>query len=72
MKNMMIMGIINMPSLKHFHILFVLASMLLCLFFAYWALNQNLMQYVIISIGSLALIGFYGIKFYGKIKELSL
>ena len=68
----MIMETINMPSLKHFHILFVVVSMLLCIFFAYWALNQNLMQYVAVSIISLAFIGFYGIKFYGKIKELSL
>ena len=61
-----------MPSLKHFHILFVCASMALCLFFSYWSFNNNVMEYFYISILSLILIGFYGVKFYSKIKELSL
>jgi len=61
-----------MPSLKHFHIFFVLISMALCIFFSYWAYNNNSMQYFYISIVSFVLIGFYGIKFYKKIKELRI
>ncbi|OUT39027.1 MAG: hypothetical protein CBB66_03980 [bacterium TMED6] len=61
-----------MPSLKHFHIFFVIVSMALCMFFCYWAFNNNMMQYFYLSIISFLLIGFYGIKFYSKIKELGL
>ena len=61
-----------MPSLKHFHIFFVLVSMALCVFFCYWAFINNLMQYFYLSIISFLLIGFYGFKFYSKIKELSV
>ena len=61
-----------MPSLKQFHILFVLASMGLCVFLAYWTFNHDLMQYFYISIVSLLVIGFYGFKFYDKIQELSV
>ena len=61
-----------MPSLKQFHILFVLTSMLLCIFLAYWTFNHHLMRYFYLSIITLLAIGFYGFKFYGKIQELSL
>tara|TARA_Y100000589_G_scaffold79770_1_gene73451 strand:+ start:1346 stop:1543 length:198 start_codon:yes stop_codon:yes gene_type:complete len=64
--------IINMPSIKHFHILFVLASICLFIFFAYWSFNQGIMYYFYGSIISVLVIGFYGIKFYNKVKELSL
>ena len=63
---------INMPSLKQFHILFVLASMILCGFLAYWTFNHDLMQYFSLSIISFFIIGFYGFKFYGKVQGLSL
>ncbi len=61
-----------MPSLKQFHILFVLVSMALCIFLAYWAYNHSLIQYFYLAIFSLILIGFYGVRFYSKIKELNL
>jgi len=61
-----------MPSLKQFHILFVLVSMILCGFLAYWTFNHDLMQYFYLAITSLLAIGFYGFKFYGKIQELNL
>ncbi len=61
-----------MPSLKHFHIFLVLASMALCIFLCYWTFNNSMMQYFYLSIISLILIGFYGVKFYSKIKELSI
>ena len=63
---------INMPSLKQFHILFVLVSMMLCLFLAYWTFNYDLIKYFSLSVISFFMIGFYGFKFYGKIKSLSL
>ena len=63
---------INMPSLKQFHFLFVLISMMLCGFLAYWAFNHDLIQYFSLSMVSFFLIGFYGFKFYGKDKGLSL
>ena len=59
-----------MPSLTQFHILFVLVSMALCGFLAYWTFSN--IFYFILSIVSLLVIGFYGIKFYGRVKELSL
>ena len=61
-----------MPSLKHFHILFVLVSMSLCVFLAFWTFNHNLMQYFYLSIISLLAVGFYGFKFYNKVQGLSL
>ena len=61
-----------MPSLKQFHILFVLVSMILCGFLAYWTFNHDLMQYFYLAIISLLAIGFYGFKFYGKIQKLNL
>jgi len=63
---------INMPSLKQFHILFVFVSMILCLFLAYWTFNHDLIKYFSLSIISFFMIGFYGFKFYGKAKGLSL
>ena len=69
---MMMEVIRNMPSLKHFHILFVLVSMSLCIFLAYWTFNHDFMQYFYLSIISLLAVGFYGFKFYGKAQELSL
>ena len=68
----MMREVINMPSLKQFHILFVLISMILCGFLAYWTFNHDLMQYFSLSIISFFIIGFYGFKFYGKIQGLSL
>ena len=59
-----------MPSLTQFHILFVLVSMALCGFLAYWTFSN--IFYFILSIGSLLAIGFYGIKFYGRVRKLSL
>ena len=61
-----------MPSLKHFHIFFILVSIFFCLFLAYWAFNNSSMQYFYLSIISLLIIGFYGSKFYIKIQELNL
>ena len=61
-----------MPSLKHFHILFVLASMSLCIFLAYWTFNNDFMRYFYLSIISLLAVGFYGFKFYDKVQGLSL
>jgi len=61
-----------MPSLKHFHILFVLVSMSLCIFLAYWAFNHDLIQYFYLSIISLLAVVFYGLKFYGKVQNLNL
>ena len=61
-----------MPSLKNFHILFVLVSMGLCIFLAYWTFNQGLIGYGYLSLVSLLAVGFYGIKFYDRIKELSV
>ncbi len=61
-----------MPSIKHFHILFVLASIFLFIFFAYWSFVEGIMYYFYGSIISILVIGFYGIKFYSKVKELSL
>ncbi len=61
-----------MPSLKNFHILFVLVSMGLCIFLAYWTFNHGLTGYGYLSLVSLLAIGFYGIKFYDRIKELSV
>ena len=69
---MMMEVIRNMPSLKHFHILFVLVSMSLCVFLAFWTFNHNLMQYFYLSIILLLAVGFYGFKFYGKAQKLSL
>ena len=69
---MMMEVIRNMPSLKHFHILFVLVSMSLCVFLAFWTFNHNLMQYFYLSIISLLAVGFYGFKFYDKVQGLSL
>ncbi len=61
-----------MPSLKHFHIFFILVSIFFCFFLAYWAFNNSSMQYFCLSIISLLMIGFYGLKFYIKIQELNL
>ena len=61
-----------MPSLKQFHILFVLISMILCGFLAYWTFNHDLMQYFSLSIISFFIIAFYGFKFYDKVQGLSL
>tara|TARA_B100000427_G_scaffold39037_1_gene28180 strand:+ start:48 stop:233 length:186 start_codon:yes stop_codon:yes gene_type:complete len=61
-----------MPSLKQFHILFVLVSMALSLFLAYWTYNHDSQQYFYLSIIALLAVGFYGFKFYGKIQELNL
>ena len=61
-----------MPSLKQFHILFVLASMALCVFLAYWTFNHAFMKYFYLSIITLLAVAFYGVKFYSKIQELSL
>jgi len=69
---MMMEVIRNMPSLKHFHILFVLVSMSLCVFLAFWTFNHNLMQYFYLSIILLLAVGFYGFKFYDKVQGLSL
>jgi len=69
----MMMEVIRvMPSLKHFHILFVLVSMSLCIFLAYWTFNHDFMRYFYLSIISLLAMGFYGFKFYGKVQGLSL
>ena len=43
-----------MPSLKDFHILFVLVSMGLCIFLAYWTFNHDLMLYFYLSLISLS------------------
>ena len=61
-----------MPSLKQFHIFFILVSIFFCLFLAYWTFNNSSMQYFYLSIISLLIIGFYGSKFYIKIQELNL
>ncbi len=61
-----------MPSLKHFHILFVLVSMLLCVFLAYWTFNHDLMQYFYLSIVSFVMIWLYGSWFYSKFESWSL
>ena len=61
-----------MPSLKQFHILFVLVSMILCGFLTYWTFNHDLIQYFSLSVISFFIIGFYGFKFYSKVQGLSL
>ena len=61
-----------MPSIKHFHILFVVASILLFVFLAYWSFTNDMMYYFYGSLFSIIIIIFYGIKFYAKVKELSL
>ena len=73
----MIMGMMmevikHMPSLKQFHILFVLVSMSLCIFLAYWSFSHDLMQYFYLSVISLLALGFYGFKFYGKIQGMNI
>lgn len=57
-----------MPSLKHFHILFVCGSIALCVFLAYWSYNQNLLSYFILSSISISILIFYGLIFYNKVK----
>ncbi len=68
----MIRKITRMPSIKHFHILFVVASILLFVFLAYWSFTNDMMYYFYGSLFSIIIISFYGIKFYAKVKELSL
>jgi hypothetical protein len=58
-----------MPSLKQFHILFVLVSMALCIFLAYWAYSQDLMSYLVLFFISILVLFFYGLRFYNKVKN---
>ena len=58
-----------MPSLKHFHIMFVSISAIFCLFFAYWGYIQHSMIYVTLSIVSTIILMFYGKVFYNKVKD---
>ena len=58
-----------MPSLKQFHITFVIISVMLCLFLGYWSYNQSLMIYFSLSIISILMLIIYGTKFYSKVKD---
>ena len=46
--------------------------LLLFVFLAYWSFTNDMMYYFYGSLFSIIIIGFYGIKFYAKVKELSL
>ena len=58
-----------MPSLKHFHIMYVSISIIFCLFFAYWGYAQHSMPYIASSIISIIILMFYGKIFYDKVKD---
>ena len=59
-----------MPSLKHFHILFVSFSIIFCLFFAYWSYTQSFIIYFGLSVISLISLIIYGKIFYNKLKSI--
>ena len=61
-----------MPSLKHFHILFVSISIIFCLFFAYWSYTESFMIYFSLAIISMVSLIIYGKAFYNKLKSIQI
>ena len=64
-------------SLKTFHIIFIIISSLLMIYFAYWSYgqwiyyhDQSYLSYLILSIVSFVFLLFYSQKFIKKLKGL--
>ena len=56
-------------SLRVFHIIFIIASTILCLYLALWWMRQNVALAVLFFAGAAALV-IYGKKAAGKLREL--
>ena len=66
-------------SIRFFHIIFLVVTIFLFAFLSYWNYSSWVkseegisLLYMFVSLGSGLLIGYYGIKFYGRVRELSL
>lgn len=57
-------------SLKGFHVLFILISIILLIGLSYWAYTNDIMIYATLSIIIAVLLGIYEIGFLAKTKEL--
>jgi hypothetical protein len=56
-------------SLKAFHIIFIIAATVLCLYMALWWMKESVVMAVVFFIGAAALM-VYGKKAFGKLREL--
>ena len=56
-------------SLRAFHIIFIIASVILCLYLAMWYMRQNVAMAVLFFVIAAGLI-VYGKKAFGKLREL--